>query len=166
MPRHHQPQPQAGTVGRDPERTSWIYDLSHFDFAAELHESLPAGIELTVSTIHKYKGREAHLVILADVTEGQVPLLHKDNELYAPFLEPGADPIAEALIDERRLFYVALSRATEQMWILTESGRHSPFLKELNVPFVTPRRPGVARTGSQRLAQAPMHAMPVQGGLL
>lgn len=77
-------------------------------------------------------------MILLDVTAGRVPLIHKDNELYAPFLEAGADPFGEALIDERRLFYVALSRATDELWILTERGRLSPFLQDIGVAVVEP----------------------------
>ncbi len=124
-------------------RTNHILRLPLFRFAEDLYmalEEIGAAIDPppSVNTVHKFKGLQAELVILLDVTSGQVPLLHKDNELMAPFLSNGADPHEEAMIDERRLFYVALSRATDHLWILSESARLSPFLESLGVPIVDP----------------------------
>ncbi len=88
-------------------RTNHILRLPLFRFAEDLYmalEAIGAAIDPPpgVNTVHKFKGLQAELVILLDVTSGQVPLLHKDNELMAPFLSNGADPHEEAMIDERR----------------------------------------------------------------
>ncbi len=125
-------------------RTNYIYGSTLFEFSKELSDSLDemkiSSAEFRISTIHSYKGLQADLVILLDVTSGQIPLLHKDNSLLAPFLSEGADPYEEALIDERRLFYVALSRAAEQLYILSETGRLSPFLYDLSIPIIQPSK--------------------------
>jgi len=44
------------------------------------------------------------------------------------------------MAEERRLFYVALTRAEEKLWLLTETNRESQFLKELALP-ITPIPP-------------------------
>ena len=63
---------------------------------------------LTLSTIHRAKGREWDTVFVCGVTEGLLP--HKDG-----------DPA-----EERRLLYVALSRAKRQLYV-TCSGQPSEF---------------------------------------
>jgi DNA helicase IV len=117
-------------------RTNQIYNSDLLEFKVALLNQLGEAYEpwVDVSTVHSYKGLEADLVILAGAVEGTFPLIHADNRLFAPFLAPGVDPREVALADERRLFYVALTRAKEKLWILTETGRMSPFLAELDLP--------------------------------
>jgi DNA helicase IV len=125
-------------------RTNWIHDDLLTEFRTKLIGLLGSNWQkkfepsLQVTTMHKYKGLQAELVILPDITQRRMPLLHQDTRLYAPFLPPGTDPIEEARTDERRLFYVALTRAKETLWILTESNRWSEFLKDLPVKWVRP----------------------------
>jgi DNA helicase-4 len=52
---------------------------------------------------------------------------YRDNVLFTIFGRNEADIIDE----ERRLFYVALTRAKEKLYILTERDRESPFLDRL-----------------------------------
>jgi superfamily I DNA/RNA helicase len=89
------------------------------------------GNEPTVelATIHASKGREWDRVILFAVDEGQTP---------------HAQAVAEGgLEDERRLFYVALTRAKLRLEIIATQDTESRFLKEAGIvtsPAVVPLR--------------------------
>ena len=83
--------------------------------------------KIRVETVHGFKGLEADIVILVSVTENAYPLIHPDSTLFALFGRNATDIVAE----EKRLFYVALTRAKEKVYILTEHKRESPFLNEL-----------------------------------
>jgi DNA helicase-4 len=83
--------------------------------------------KIQVKTIHGFKGLEADIIILVCACEGVHPLIHPDNVLFSIFGRNEADIIDE----ERRLFYVALTRAKEKLYILAERGRESPFLDRL-----------------------------------
>jgi hypothetical protein len=78
-----------------------------------------------VTTVHKFKGREADVVILLRVTQGDFPLLHPDNALFRFF---GAND-AQAFEDERRLYYVGITRPKSVLHVVSERGRESPFLR-------------------------------------
>ena len=80
---------------------------------AERPEGKPA-VEL--ATIHGSKGREWNRVILYGVDEGQTP--HRQAEQ-----EGGVE-------DERRLFYVAMTRAKLRLEIICTAGQESRFLRE------------------------------------
>ncbi|MCC6750658.1 MAG: UvrD-helicase domain-containing protein [Deltaproteobacteria bacterium] len=80
-----------------------------------------------VSTAHKYKGLEASLVIVLDALEGSYPLVHPNWVLMRVF----GDTLGKIVEDERRLFYVALTRAERVLVILTDQNRPSPFLEGL-----------------------------------
>ena len=83
--------------------------------------------KIQVKTVHSFKGLEAEIIILVRACEGAYPLIHPDNVLFTIFGRNEADIIDE----ERRLLYVALTRAKEKLYILTERGRESPFLRRL-----------------------------------
>ena len=55
---------------------------------------------------------------------GQFPKVHADNQLFGPFGVTAEDVLAE----ERRLFYVAATRAEHRLMLLTETGKESPYL--------------------------------------
>lgn len=76
--------------------------------------------EVELATIHAAKGREWNRVILFAVDEGQTP---------------HAQALAEdGLEDERRLFYVAMTRAKMRLEIVCTRGRESRFLQEAGLP--------------------------------
>ena len=79
-------------------------------------------------TTHGSKGQEADTVIIIDATERQFPKLHPDNFLFGIF---GVTPHS-ILEEERRLFYVAMTRAEHRLVILTEKDRPSPFISLIN----------------------------------
>lgn len=83
--------------------------------------------QLDASTAHSYKGKEADVVIVLDAVERRYPKIHPDW-VFARIFGDSPDTIVE---DERRLFYVACSRAVEELVIVTEGNRRSPFLDGL-----------------------------------
>ena len=87
-----------------------------------------AGAEF--STVHRAKGREADYVIVLDLNQGGFPSRKEDDpllELALPPVSGTAYPCAE----ERRLFYVAMTRARKGAYLVTDAERPSPFVREL-----------------------------------
>ncbi len=68
-----------------------------------------------ISTVHGAKGLEWPLVAVAGVNEEDFPHYSRDNPLSDERLE-----------EERRLFYVAITRAKEQLLVLHDGGAHKP----------------------------------------
>ena len=80
--------------------------------------------------MHKAKGLEADYVIVLGVIEAKLgfPTAMTDDPILETVVpEPEGYPNAE----ERRLFYVALTRAKREVYLLAESGPPSRFLREL-----------------------------------
>ncbi|QEM81387.1 ATP-dependent helicase [Halomonas binhaiensis] len=77
-----------------------------------------------ISTVHGAKGLEWPLVVVGAVNEEDFPHYSRDNPLDAERLE-----------QERRLYYVAITRAIEQLVIMHDLGEHRPsrFLAETAV---------------------------------
>ena len=84
---------------------------------------------VTVGTTHSFKGLEADIVIMLFVNQGKYPLIHPDNVLYEIF---GSTP-ADLLHEEQRLFYVGMTRAKEELYILCEEEDESDFLNNMNL---------------------------------
>lgn len=88
------------------------------------------GIDLIFSTCHSSKGTESDYVLLLNVIKGRKGFpseIEDDPILQIAMPEPEEFPFAE----ERRLFYVALTRARRGIFIYTLAERPSPFLVEL-----------------------------------
>ena len=83
--------------------------------------------QISTMTAHGSKGQESHTVIILDATSRQFPKVHPDNLLFMPF---GVTPRA-VLDEERRLFYVAMTRAEHRLLVLTDKGAESPYLSAL-----------------------------------
>jgi DNA helicase-4 len=88
-------------------------------------------IEVSGLSFHKAKGLEADYTLLLDISEGDygVPSQIEDDELLDLVM-----PMPEALeyAEERRLFYVALTRASRGVFLLTNSKQQSRFIRELS----------------------------------
>ncbi len=85
-------------------------------------------MEVEFLTAHRSKGREADYVILPGMINRSFPSLRADDPVLSLAMPDGdAYPLSE----ERRLFYVALTRARRSVAMFTLQGKHSPFLDEL-----------------------------------
>jgi DNA helicase-2/ATP-dependent DNA helicase PcrA len=91
-------------------------------------EATPGGV--TLSTIHRVKGREWDRVVLSGVIDGVVP--HR---------------LASDIEEERRVLHVGVTRGRHRVVVLTDRTRPSPFLAEL--AGTAPRQPvrAAGRTG-------------------
>lgn len=87
-------------------------------------------LEVEAFSFHRAKGLEADYTILIDVSEGDygVPSRIEDDELlHLVIPEPETFPYAE----ERRLFYVALTRASRGVFLLTNADQQSRYIDEI-----------------------------------
>ena len=90
----------------------------------------PRGV--TLSSVHRVKGREWPEVVVHDVRLGLLP--HR---------------LAEDREEERRIFHVAITRCRQRVTIVADAGLSSPFLSEIEQlapPFV----PGIVASSSER----------------
>jgi DNA helicase-4 len=87
-------------------------------------------IEVSGRSFHRSKGLEADYTVLLDVSEGDfgVPSRIEDDELLNLVI-PRPETFAYA--EERRLFYVALTRASRGVFLLTNSRQPSRYIREL-----------------------------------
>lgn len=87
-------------------------------------------LELWQGTVHGVKGNEADYVVLLEMNQGEFgfPAEKQSDELIEYYLPTAEDfPYAE----ERRLFYVALTRARQQVYLLYDDDDASIFIEEL-----------------------------------
>lgn len=90
---------------------------------------------ITVSTTHKYKGGEEETVIILDANKSCYPLIHPSWL----FLRLFGDSVESVEAEERRLFYVALTRAKNTLWVLSERpGLQSPYLGSVKAVMPLP----------------------------
>lgn len=96
-------------------------------YRRHLLKHLPEEAEdlLTISTAHAFKGKETDAVIVLQADERHFPFIHPTTGLFQVF---GETP--QTVFDaERRLFYVAATRAREGLLYLYDSERAvSPFI--------------------------------------
>jgi len=178
----------GGSAGRAADRDLDAV-LGLFDVAARVEEQRPrAGVQVLLDAIaaqeipaapldersarldavrlltaHRSKGGEWDLVVVADVQEGVWPDLRRRGSLLeADALGPdGPREVSNAalLAEERRLFYVALTRARRRLVITAVSGvdddaeRPSRFLDELGLDL-----PAAELAGTGLLAPASLVA--------
>jgi DNA helicase-4 len=124
--------------GRKGERFSvfvlarYGYELEELEahFRARDHSALPHLSTVEFRTVHGVKGREADFVIVAGLEAGRsgFPADKPTDPFHEMFLPPKE---GFEFADERRLFYVALTRAQHRVYLLFDAVSHSPFVREL-----------------------------------
>ena len=82
---------------------------------------------IKISTMHSSKGMEEDIVILLEANENILESVHPDNELFEIF----GDNLETALEDQKRLFYVAITRAREKVYLLYEKDKEYLFTGDL-----------------------------------
>jgi superfamily I DNA/RNA helicase/DNA-directed RNA polymerase subunit RPC12/RpoP len=104
-------------------RRSKMYSPYFFCFKKE-------GIKVQSKTIHAAKGLEAKVVFILGLTEGHggFPDVWLEDRIFQVIKKANHDLLIE---EERRLFYVAITRAKDKLFLITEKGNESSFLKEI-----------------------------------
>ncbi|WP_312090954.1 ATP-dependent helicase [Chryseobacterium sp.] len=92
------------------------------------------GIRVQGKTIHASKGLEAKIVFIIGLTEGNggFPDIWLEDRIFQVVKKANHDILLE---EERRLFYVAITRAKDKLFLITEKGNESSFLKEIPDTF-------------------------------
>jgi len=125
--------------GIPPEEILFLYRRSKM--AHPYFESLKkAGLSAQFKTIHGAKGLEARVVFIVGLTDGYggFPDIWLEDRIFQVVKKANLDLLLE---EERRLFYVALTRAKDKLFLITEKGRESSFLKE--IPDIYTVRTGI-----------------------
>lgn len=113
-------------------RTKSFYGKEIATLSAVLKDPRVCKIEnpdIVAKTVHSAKGEESDIVILTEVNQGTFPMFHPDTCLFEIF---GENP-ATILEDEIRLYYVALTRAKQSLYIIFKRNSPSCFIKD---PYV------------------------------
>ena len=96
-------------------------------------------LKIRFLTVHQSKGLEADYVIILNNRDAKLgfPAHVKDPPLKAELVRIVDElKLDQASVnEERRLFYVALTRAKQQVILLTVDGKESSFIKELRRKF-------------------------------
>jgi DNA helicase IV len=91
-------------------------------------------LRIQYKTIHASKGLEAKVVFILGLTEGSggFPDIWLEDRIFQVIKKANHDLLLE---EERRLFYVAITRAKDKLFLITEKGNESSFLKEIPETF-------------------------------
>ena len=110
-------------------RTNKIANYHNLDLFEDKLKKHFRHTDIKVGSIHKFKGLEADIAIILECNQGVYPLIHPDNSLYS-ILGRNAKNILD---EERRLFYVALTRGREQVYCISSKNKESDYLKDINL---------------------------------
>jgi DNA helicase-4 len=85
---------------------------------------------IKIETIHYSKGTEADYVFVIGLKSGLYgfPCIYADKDIKRIILDI---PIEEKEEEERRLFYVAMTRAKKELILVSEQGNESEFVKDI-----------------------------------
>ena len=122
-----------GTINHQASAGTTVLVLSRFKESLKNVISIKhayTNIDIKHMSAHASKGKQADYVVILDVVDGKYGFPSKVT----------TDPLLESLLptledyayaEERRLFYVALTRAKKSVFIHTELGKESEFIKEM-----------------------------------
>lgn len=85
---------------------------------------------IKINTIHGSKGLESDIVFLVGLYKGRsgFPYIKEDHEIMKVIKKT---PLKLRLEEERRCFYVGLTRARKLLFLITEKGNESRFIREI-----------------------------------
>lgn len=97
--------------------------------------------QMTFMTVHQSKGLECDYIILLNCNGGTIgfPSQISDSPVLKYVL---SEPDAYAFSEERRVFYVAITRAKKHTWVLYDMNNPSPFVKEFVKTLEPISKPG------------------------
>ena len=93
------------------------------------------GIKVQAKTIHASKGLEAKIVFIIGLKDGWggFPNVWEDDLIFQIIKKTNYELLME---EERRLFYVALTRAKDELFLISEQGNESIFVEDIPGEFV------------------------------
>ncbi|HEU5147943.1 MAG TPA: 3'-5' exonuclease, partial [Chryseosolibacter sp.] len=115
-------------------RRSKMYANPYDQQNSYFHRLRAEGLRVQGKTIHAAKGLEAKVVFILGLTggEGGFPDIWLEDRIFQTIKKANHDLLLE---EERRLFYVAMTRAQEKLYLMTEKGNESSFLNEVPESF-------------------------------
>lgn len=97
--------------------------------------------QMSFMTVHQSKGLECDYIILLNCNGGTIgfPSQISDSPVLKYVL---SEPDAYAFSEERRVFYVGITRAKKHTWVLYDMNNPSPFVKEFVKTLEPKVKPG------------------------
>ena len=92
-------------------------------------------LKVNYKTIHYSKGLQFKYVFIVGLKGGTYgfPNVHADNDIRQVIM---TIPIEEKEEEERRLFYVAMTRAEKELFLISEKGNESEFVREIPKEYI------------------------------
>ncbi|WP_375559499.1 UvrD-helicase domain-containing protein [Bernardetia sp. OM2101] len=105
---------------------------STISYTTKIFEGKNKNIQAKFMTVHKAKGLEGDIVIVLNCNSGKYGFPSEmSDDLVLNLLLSEADQFENG--EERRLFYVAMTRAKEKIYFVADSSFKSKFISELEV---------------------------------
>ncbi|QNK78666.1 UvrD-helicase domain-containing protein [Winogradskyella sp. PAMC22761] len=120
--------------GVNPEDILVLYRRSAM--ASDLYQALKkTGHKIQFKTIHSAKGLEAKVVFILGLhsNKGGFPDPWLQDKIYQIIKPSNYDHLLE---EERRLFYVALTRAEDHLYLISQKGAASEFIRDIPTEYV------------------------------
>jgi len=120
---------------KEPTAAAFLERLAVLQELIDSHSN-PRGCNFTLSTIHSAKGLEYERVFLCDVCDGTFPesVPYVFTKCKVKGFTKEEEEELKTFEEERRLFYVGMTRAKKELTILTYKNAPSSFSEEIFAP--------------------------------